>query len=97
MSLTNSLSFSRLRCVGVSGLVALAGVGAIGAGSASAATAGASSSLYQQAPNTVISAGITAPIQSIDGGNQGSGSGDQSGDGNYQAILAPPPSPPRFL
>jgi hypothetical protein len=96
MSLTSSFSSSRLRSIGVACLAVLAGVGVMGAGSAQAATTPASSPLYQQAPNTVMLAGISAPVQTVGDGSQDPGSGDQSGDGNYQLTFVVP-TPPHFL
>jgi hypothetical protein len=80
MSLTSSFSVSRVRNTAIAGLAVLAGAGVIGAGSAHAATAPASTAIYQQAPSTFMTAGISAPIQSVGGVTQDPGSGDQSQD-----------------
>ncbi len=90
MSLTGSFSISRLRSIGIAGLAVLAGAGVMGSGSAHAATTPASSPLYQHATNTFVPAGISAPVLSVGGGSQDPGSGDQSGDGNYQATPVAP-------
>ena len=90
MSLTGSFSVSRVRSIGIAGLAVLAGAGVMGAESAHAATTTASSPMYQQAPSTVASPGIAAPVQSVGGGGfQSVGGGSQdTGSGGWW--LGPP-------
>jgi hypothetical protein len=104
MSLSSSFTNSRVRSIGIAGLAVLAGAGLMGTGSAHAATMPASAPLSQQTANTFVPAGLSAPVQSLGGGSQDTGSGgsqdtgsDDPFPGDPGIYRAQPILPPRQL